>query len=40
MQLCEELAKLKPPPGMEDMADSEEPAWQQDMEKLVSQVCE
>uniref|UniRef100_A0A1B6HP87 UBC core domain-containing protein n=2 Tax=Homalodisca liturata TaxID=320908 RepID=A0A1B6HP87_9HEMI len=39
-QLCEELAKLKPPPGLEDLADPDEPTWQQDMEKLVSQVCE
>ncbi|XP_054283105.1 baculoviral IAP repeat-containing protein 6 [Macrosteles quadrilineatus] len=39
-QLCEELAKLKPPLGMEDLADVDEPTWQQDMEKLVSQVCE
>lgn len=39
-QLCEELAKLKPPPGLEDLADPEEPTWQQDMEKLVSQVLE
>lgn len=50
-QLCEELIKLKPPPGLEDLADLEPEVnicspsqnWSEsdiDMEKMVSQVCE